>query len=108
MVGLPLGDDQVTGAQQRVRLALGPRGVELGAPALEGAKDIQTFEDVVAAGCWHASLIAVDEAAWKAPRGPRSEHRPDRPQPLLSRPHERVLRALVGGLVGDGEAQVRA
>jgi len=46
VVRLALGDDQVAGAQARIRLARRPGGVQRRPPALEGAKHVQPFDDL--------------------------------------------------------------
>src|SRR5262249_7665873 len=65
-VRLPPRRDQGSGAQDGILLVLGPGGVQGCPPALEGTKDVQPFEDVVASDRFHPYLIARAEVTWEA------------------------------------------
>src|SRR4029434_8810673 len=66
---LALGDDQVSGAQMGVGLALGPGGVQRRAPALERAEHVQALDDVFAVRRLHATVIAPVAPAWEVTPG---------------------------------------
>ena len=57
VIRLALGDDEMAGPQDGVRLVLGPGGVQGGAPALERAEHVQAFEHLVPGGCVHRTHI---------------------------------------------------
>src|SRR5262249_43153559 len=74
-----LGDDQMSGAQVRIGFVLRPGGVQLRPPALERAKDVEPFEDVVPGGPFHAPLIAPHGPPWEEPVTPRTRSRGSQP-----------------------------